>query len=140
MKMFTQVVNVASSLTFITVLSLIIWWLRTRPNHWASADGTRCICQMTLALTVTAPKWIESRIVIDTVKAVVMCKSRGKRGRTIHGSWKVIGEPHVSHIGSSDSSVRTYALYRSNDNDVLAMLRIPMTSSSVRVLDSLLPR
>jgi hypothetical protein len=95
---------------------------------------------MTLAFTDTAPKWIESRIVIDTAKAVVMCKSRGKRGRTIHGSWKVIGEPHVSHIGSSDSSVRTYALYRSNNNDVLAMLRIPTTSSTVSVLDSLLPR
>ena len=140
MKMFTQVVNVASSLTFITVLSLIIWWLRTRPNHWASADGTRCICQMTLALTDTAPKWIESRIVIETANEVVICKSRGKRGRTIHGSWKVIGEPHVSHIGSSDSTTRTYALCRNNDNDVLAMLRIPMTSSSVSVLDALLPR
>ena len=140
MKMFTQVVNVASSLAFISVLSLIIWWLRTRPNHWASADGTRCICQMTLALTDTAPKWIESRIVIDTANAVVMCRSRGKRGRTIHGSWKVIGEPHVSHIGSSDSTTRTYALCRKTDNDVLAMLRIPMTSSSVSVLDALLPR
>jgi hypothetical protein len=95
---------------------------------------------MTLALTDTAPKWIESRIVIDTANEVVMCKSRGKRGRTIHGSWKVIGEPHVSHIGSSDSSVRTYALCRNNDNDVLAMLRIPTTSSSVSVLDSLLTR
>jgi hypothetical protein len=95
---------------------------------------------MTLALTDTAPKWIESRIVIDTANEVVMCKSRGKRGRTIHGSWKVIGEPHVSHIGSSDSSVRTYALCRNNDNNVLAILRIPMTSSSVSVLDSLLPR
>ena len=140
MKMFTQVVNVASSLTFITVLSLIIWWLRTRPNHWASADGTRCICQMTLALTGTTPKWVESRIVIDTAKAVVMSKSRGKRGRAIQGSWKVIGEPHASHIGSSDSSTRTYALCRNNDNDVLAMLRIPITSSSVSVLDALLPR
>jgi hypothetical protein len=95
---------------------------------------------MTLALTDTAPKWIESRIVIDTANEVVMCKSRGKRGRTIHGSWKVIGEPHVSHIGSKDSSVRTYALCRNNDNNVLAMLRIHMTSSSVSVLDSLLPR
>jgi len=140
MNMSAQVVNVASSVAFIAVLSLIIWWLRSRPNHWASADGTRCICQMTLALTDTAPKWIESRIVIDTANEVVMCKSRGKRGRTIHGSWKVIGEPHVSHIGSSDSSVRTYALCRNNDNNVLAMLRIPTTSSSVSVLDSLLPR
>jgi len=140
MNMSAQVVNVASSVAFIAVLSLIIWWLRSRPNHWASADGTRCICQMTLALTDTAPKWIESRIVIDTANEVVMCKSRGKRGRTIHGSWKVIGEPHVSHIGSSDSSVRTYALCRNNDNNVLAILRIPMTSSSVSVLDSLLPR
>ena len=140
MKMFTQVVNVASSLTFITVLSLIIWWLRTRPNHWASADGTRCICQMTLALTDTAPKWIESRIVIDTANAAVTCKSRGKRGRAVQGSWKVIGEPHASHAGSTDSSTRTYALCRNNDNDVLAMLRIPITSSSVSVLDALLPR
>jgi len=139
MKMFTQVVNVASSLAFIAVLSLIIFWLRTRPNHWASADGTRCICQMTLALTDTAPKWIESRIVIDTANAVVMCKSRGKRGRTIHGSWNVIGVPHASHVGATDSSIRTYALCRTNNHDVLAMLRIPMTSSSVSVLDALLP-
>jgi hypothetical protein len=95
---------------------------------------------MTLALTGTTPKWIEARIVIDTAKAVVMSKSRGKRGRAIQGSWNVIGEPHVSHIGSSDSSVRTYALCRNNDNDVLAMLRIPMASSSVSVLDALLPR
>jgi hypothetical protein len=95
---------------------------------------------MTLALTGTTPKWVESRIVIDTAKAVVMCKSRGKRGRAIHGSWKVIGEPHVSHAGSTDSSTRTYALCRNNDNDVLAMLRIPTTSNSVSVLDELLPR
>jgi hypothetical protein len=140
MNMSAQVVNVASSVAFIAVLSLVIWWLRSRPNHWASADGTRCFCQMTLALNNTAPRWIESRIVIDKSNAVVNCKSRGKRGRTIHGSWKVIGEPHVSHLGSSDSSTRTYALCRSNDNDVLAMLRIPTTSNSVNVLDELLPR
>jgi len=140
MNMSAQVVNVASSVAFIVVLSFIIWWLRSRPNHWASADGTRCICQMSLALTGASPKWIEARVVIDQPKGVVMCKSRGKRGRTIHGSWKVIGEPHASHTGSSDSSVRTYALCRNNDNDVLAVLRIPITSNSVSVLDALLPR
>jgi hypothetical protein len=95
---------------------------------------------MTLALTDTAPKWIEARIVIDTANAVVMCKSRGKRGRTIHGSWNVIGVPHASHVGATDSSIRTYALCRTNNHDVLAMLRIPMTSSSVSVLDALVPR
>jgi len=137
--MSAQLVNVASSIAFVIVLSLIIWWLRTRPNHWASADGTRCICQMTLALTGTAPKWIEARIVINTANAVVTCKSRGKRGRTVQGLWTVIGEPHASHIGSTDSTTRTYALCRIKDNDVLAMLRIPMTSSSVSVLDALLP-
>ena len=140
MKMFTQVVNVASSLAFIATLSAMIWWLRTRAQHWSSEDGTRCICQMTLALTGTTPKWVEARIVIDKANAVVNCKSRGKRGRTIQGSWKVIGEPHASHAGSIDSSTRTYALCRSNDNDVLAMLRIPMTSNSVSALDALLPR
>jgi hypothetical protein len=140
MNMSAQVVNVASSVAFIVVLSFIIWWLRSRPNHWASADGTRCICQMSLALTGASPKWIEARVVIDQPKGVVMCKSRGKRGRTIHGSWKVIGEPHASHTGSSDSSVRTYALCRNNDNDVLAVLRIPITSNSVSVLNALLPR
>jgi hypothetical protein len=95
---------------------------------------------MSLALTGASPKWIEARVVIDQPKGVVMCKSRGKRGRTIHGSWKVIGEPHASHTGSSDSSVRTYALCRNNDNDVLAVLRIPITSNSVSVLNALLPR
>jgi hypothetical protein len=140
MKMFTQVVNVASSVAFIAVLSALIWWLRTRAQHWSSEDGTRCICQMTLALTGTTPKWVEARIVIDKANAVVNCKSRGKRGRAIQGSWKVIGEPHGSHVGSSDSVTRTYALCRSNNNDVLAMLRIPMTSNSVSALDALLPR
>jgi len=140
MNMSAQVVNVASSVAFIVVLSFIIWWLRSRPNHWASADGTRCICQMSLALTGASPKWIEARVVIDQSKAVVMCRSRGKRGRTIHGLWKVIGEPHASHAGSTDSSSRSYALCRINDIDVLAVLRIPMTSNSVSVLDSLLPR
>ena len=140
MKMFTQVVNVASSVAFSAVLSALIWWLRTRAQHWSSEDGTRCICQMTLALTGTAPKWVEARIVIDKANAVVNCKSRGKRGRAFQGSWKVIGEPHGSHVGSSDSVTRTYALCRSNNNDVLAMLRIPLTSSSVSVLDALLPR
>jgi hypothetical protein len=140
MNMSEQVVNVASSVAFIAVLSFVIWWLRSRPNHWASADGTRCVCQLTLALTGTSPKWIEARIVIDPANAVVMCKSRGKRGRALHGAWKVIGEPHASLTGSSDSSVRTYALCRNNDIDVLAMLRIPTTSNSVSVLDELLPR
>ena len=140
MNMSAQVVNVASSVAFIAVLSFVIWWLRSRPNHWASADGTRCVCQLTLALTGTSPKWIEARIVIDPANAVVMCKSRGKRGRALHGAWKVIGEPHASLTGSSDSSVRTYALCRNNDIDVLAMLRIPTTSNSVSVLDELLPR
>jgi len=140
MNMSAQVVNVASSVAFIVVLSFIIWWLRSRPNHWASADGTRCICQMSLALTGASPKWIEARVVIDQSEAVVMCRSRGKRGRTIHGLWKVIGEPHASHAGSTDSSSRTYALCRINDIDVLAVLRIPITSNSVSVLDSLLPR
>jgi hypothetical protein len=138
--MSEQVVNVASSLAFIAVLSALIWWLRSRANHWSSDDGTRCICQMTLALTGAAPKWLETRIVIDTETAVVVCKSRGKRGRLLRGSWNVIGIPHASHVGATDTSIRTYALCRTNDNDVLAMLRIPLHSRSISVLDAFLPR
>jgi hypothetical protein len=138
--MSEQVINVASSLAFIAALSGAIWWLRSRTNHWSSEDGTRCICQMTLALTGASPKWIEARIVIDTEKAVVLCKSRGKRGRVLHGSWNVIGVPHDSHVGASDPSIRTYALCRTNNNDVLAMLRIPLHSRSASVLDALIPR
>jgi hypothetical protein len=140
MNMSAQIVNVASSVAFIAVLSLVIWWLRTRPNHWASADGTRCVCQITLALTGTSPKWIEARIVIDPVNAVVMCKSRGERGRALHGAWKVIGEPHASHTGTADSGTRIYAICRTDNADAMAMLRIPMSSRSVSVLDELLPR
>ncbi|GDX19393.1 hypothetical protein LBMAG07_03140 [Actinomycetes bacterium] len=94
---------------------------------------------MKLALTGASPKWIEARIVIDTENAVVLCKTRSKRGRALHGMWKVIGVPHASHVGAPDSSIRTYALCRTNDNDVLAMLRIPLHSRSVSVLDALLP-
>ena len=138
--MSEQVINVASSLAFIAALSALIWWLRSRAKHWSSEDGTRCICQMTLALTGASPKWIEARIVIDTMHAEVLCKSRGKRGRARHGSWNIIGVPHASHVGGNDSNIRTYALCRASDNDVLAMLRIPLHSRSVSVLDALLPR
>jgi hypothetical protein len=79
MKMFTQVVNVASSVAFIAVLSALIWWLRTRAQHWSSEDGTRCICQMTLALTSTTPKWVEARIVIDKANAVACVAHRFNR-------------------------------------------------------------
>ena len=140
MNMSSQVVNVASSVAFIAVLSTIIWWLRSRDNHWSSADGTRCICQIAPALTGTTPKWIEARIAIDTANAVVLCKSRGKRGRGLHGTWKVIGQPHASHIGTAGSGTRTYALSRCDDADSLAMLRIPIHSRSVSVLDELMPR
>jgi len=138
--MSEQVVNVASSLAFIAALSAMIWWLRSRANHWSSEDGTRCICQMTLALTGTSSKWVEARIVIDAENAVVLCKSRGRRGRALHGSWNVIGVPHASHVGATDASIRTYALCRTNNQDVLAMLRIPLHSRSISVLDALLPR
>jgi len=138
--MSEQVINVASSLAFIAVLSAAIWWLRSRANHWSSEDGTRCICQMTLALTGTSSKWVEARIVIDAENAVVLCKSRGRRGRALHGSWNVIGVPHASHVGATDASIRTYALCRTNNQDVLAMLRIPLHSRSISVLDALLPR
>ena len=138
--MSEQVINVASSLAFIAALSAMIWWLRSRANHWSSEDGTRCICQMTLALTGASPKWIEARIVIDSANAVVLCKSRGRRGRALHGSWNVIGVPHASHVGATDASIRTYALCRTNNQDVLAMLRIPLLSRSISVLDALLPR
>lgn len=138
--MSAQVINVASSIAFIAVLSGIIWWLRSRANHWSSVDGLRCICQMQLALTQTAQKWTEARIMIDTEKSVVLCKSRGKRGQLLRGSWKVIGTPHASHVGAADSSLRTYALCRSDNNDVLALLRIPLHSRSISVLDALLPR
>ena len=138
--MFEQVINVASSLAFIAVLSAMIWWLRSRPNHWSSEDGTRCICQMTLALTGASAKWVEARIVIDTEKAVVLCKSRGKKGQALRGSWNVIGIPHASHVGATDSSIRTYALCRTTNQDVLAMLRIPLHSRSISVLDALMPR
>ena len=138
--MSEQVINVASSLAFIAALSAMIWWLRSRANHWSSEDGARCICQMTLALTGASPKWIEARIVIDTENAVVLCKSRGRRGRALHGSWNVIGVPHASHVGATDGSIRTYALCRTNNQDVLAMLRIPLHSRSISVLDALLPR
>jgi len=138
--MSEQVINVASSFAFIAVLSAMIWWLRSRANHWSSEDGTRCICQMTLALTGTSSKWVEARIVIDAENAVVLCKSRGRRGRALHGSWNVIGVPHASHVGATDASIRTYALCRTNNQDVLAMLRIPLHSRSISVLDALLPR
>ena len=138
--MSEQVINVASSLAFIAALSGAIWWLRSRANHWSSEDGTRCICQMTLALTGTSSKWVEARIVIDAENAVVLCKSRGRRGRALHGSWNVIGVPHASHVGATDASIRTYALCRTNNQDVLAMLRIPLHSRSISVLDALLPR
>ena len=138
--MFEQVINAASSLAFIAVLSAMIWWLRSRPNHWSSEDGTRCICQMTLALTGASAKWVEARIVIDTEKAVVLCKSRGKKGQALRGSWNVIGIPHTSHVGATDLSIRTYALCRTSNQDVLAMLRIPLHSRSINVLDALLPR
>ena len=138
--MSEQVINAASSLAFIAALSAIIWWLRSRANHWSSEDGTRCICQMTLALTGTSSKWVEARIVIDAENAVVLCKSRGRRGRALHGSWNVIGVPHASHVGATDASIRTYALCRTNNQDVLAMLRIPLHSRSISVLDALLPR
>lgn len=138
--MSEQVINVASSLAFIAALSAMIWWLRSRANHWSSEDGTRCICQMTLALTGTSSKWVEARIVIDAENAVVLCKSRGRRGRALHGSWNVIGVPHASHVGATDASIRTYALCRTNNQDVLAMLRIPLHSRSISVLDALLPR
>ena len=138
--MSEQVINVASSLAFIAALSAMIWWLRSRTNHWSSEDGARCICQMTLALTGASPKWVEARIVIDAENAVVLCKSRGRRGRALHGSWNVIGVPHASHVGATDASIRTYALCRTNNQDVLAMLRIPLHSRSISVLDALLPR
>lgn len=138
--MSDQVINVASSLAFIAMLSAMIWWLRSRVNHWSSEDGTRCICQMALALTGASPKWTETRIVIDANNAVVMCEGRGKRGRALRGSWNVIGLPHASHVDGTDLSVRTYALCRTNDNDVVAMLRLPLHSNSVSVLDALLPR
>lgn len=138
--MSEQVINVASSFAFIAALSAMIWWLRSRANHWSSEDGTRCICQMTLALTGTSSKWVEARIVIDTENAVVLCKSRGRRGRALHGSWNVIGVPHASHVGATDASIRAYALCRTNNQDVLAMLRIPLHSRSISVLDALLPR
>lgn len=138
--MTTQVVNVLSSISFIVALSTIIWWFRSRDNHWASSDGSRCICQMALALTGSSPTWIEARIVIDSAHAVVMCKSRGKRGRLLRGAWSVIGEPHASHVHVSVAHVRTYALCRRDNADILAMLRVPASSHSVRVLDALLPR
>lgn len=138
--MFEQLINVASSLAFIAVLSAMIWWLRSRANHWSSEDGTRCICQMTFALTGTPPKWVEARIVIDTKMAVVLCKSRGKRGQALRGSWNVIGIPHASHVGATDLGIRTYALCRTSNQDVLAMLRLPLHSTSISVLDALLPR
>jgi len=138
--MSEQVINVASSFAFIAALSAMIWRLRSRANHWSSEDGTRCICQMTLALTGTSSKWVEARIVIDAENAVVLCKSRGRRGRALHGSWNVIGVPHASHVGATDASIRTYALCRTNNQDVLTMLRIPLHSRSISVLDALLPR
>jgi hypothetical protein len=140
MNMSAQVVNVLSSVAFIAVLSSIIWWLRSRDTHWSSSDGSRCICQMALALTGSSPKWSEARVVIDSAHAVVMCKSRGKRGRSLSGAWSVIGQPHASHVNVSDAHVRTYALCRRDNADILAILRVPASSRSVSVLDALLPR
>ena len=138
--MSAQVVNVFSSIAFIAVLSTVIWRLRSRDNHWSSSDGSRCICQMALALTGSSPKWIEARTVIDSAHAIVVCKSRGKRGRPLRGAWSVIGQPHASHVNVSEANVRTYALCRHDNADILAMLRVPASSRSVSVLDALLPR
>ena len=140
MNMSAQFTNVVSSIAFIAALSAIIWWLRSRTNHWSSEDGTRCICQMRLALTGASPKWVEARMVIDFANATVFCKSRGKRGQPLRGSWNVIGQPHASHLNVADAHVRTYALCRRDNADILAMLRVPASSRSVSVLDALLPR
>jgi hypothetical protein len=138
--MSTQVVNVFSSVAFIASLSAVIWWLRSRDNHWSSSDGSRCICQMAEVLTGSSPKWCEARIVIDSAHAAVTCKSRGKRGRSLSGAWIVIGQPHVSHVPATDAYERTYALCRQDNVDILAILRVPASSHSVSLLDALLPR
>ena len=95
---------------------------------------------MSPALTGTPQKWVDARIMIDSSLSMVICKSRGKRGRSLRGAWSVIGLPHASHINVSDAHVRTYALCRRDNADILAMLRVPASSRSVSVLDALLPR
>ena len=137
--MSESLANAVSTVAFIALLATSIWWLRSRRNHWSSADGLRCIGQMNIALDEHGHAWKEVRLLIDKNSRVVACKARGRHSQLLSGNWSVIGRPHESHIDAGSVNFCHYAVTRVGNDDAVAIIRVPRNSPSASALNALLP-
>jgi len=126
--------NLVSSIVFLAVVGGLAWVGWGLEPHWSSQDGRKFMCRM-LEQSVdadnsTRARWHDVKVGIDDDELLVYARAR--RSASLRGTWKI--------CGATDDSKKQRRLYevRASDGGA-AVIRVPMRSRCVPVLDALVP-
>ncbi len=126
--------NLVTSIMFLAVVGGLAWVGWGLEPHWSSKDGRKFMCRMHEpeidADDSTRARWHDVKVAVNDDELLVYARSR--RSASLRGSWKL--------SGVTDDPKKQRRLYdvRASDGAV-AVIRVPMRSRCVPVLDALVP-
>lgn len=126
--------NLASTIVFLAVVGGLAWVGWGLEPHWSSRDGHKFMCRMLEqsadADDAARARWHDVKVGVNEAELMVYARSR--RSASLRGVWKV--------SGVTDDPKKRRRLYEVRASDgAHAMLRVPMRSRCVPVLDALVP-
>lgn len=120
--------NAITTIAFVAVLGLLVWWGRRHEPHWVDRDGRRFIARARILDTRGGRpgRWQPVRGGVGMSALVIQPGFTGTR--TIAGAYSVVARAADDHQG--------HVLY-TLQGDQLVLLRIPLTSPLVTRLDAM---
>ncbi len=132
--------NVVSSVLFIVLLGLVMWWSRRGERHWTSRDGLRCICHMRISGDGLDHPWREVRLLVFPSKSTIAITAKGRRGKPFRGTWSLLGTPHTSLISDVAHDQQTFAVCKQSDSEQTAIVRINASSTTASIMRNCSPK
>ena len=126
--------NLVTSMVFLALVGGLAWVGWGLEPHWASKDCRKFMCRM-LEHTVgadntTRARWHDVKVAVNDDELLVYARSR--RSASLRGNWKI--------SGVTDDPKKHRRLYEVRASDgAAAVIRVPMRSRCVHVLDALVP-
>jgi hypothetical protein len=126
--------NLVSTIVFLAVVGGLAWVGWGLEPHWSSKDGRKFMCRM-LEHSAGADdsargRWHDVKIGVNEDELFVYARSR--RSASLRGVWKI--------SGVTDDEKKRRRLYEVRASDgAAAVLRVPLRSRCVPVLDALVP-
>jgi hypothetical protein len=126
--------NLVSTIVFLAVVGGLAWVGWGLEPHWSSKDGRKFMCRMLEHSTgvdnSTRARWHDIKVGVNEDELFVYARSR--RSASLRGVWKI--------SGVTDDEKKRRRLYEVRASDgAAAVLRVPLRSRCVPVLDALVP-